>query len=235
VTTSREGTQPAVANSASDDTRRRPFLPFVEFACIVGIFVADRYLPVSKTPYLFAVGWLSLRLRGLRWGDVGFTRPRNWLVSLGFGALAGVGMEAFELFVTQPLLIRFTGRKPDFSEFVALHGNVKLLLLGLAFAWVFAGFGEEMVWRGYLMNRVAGLLGRWRGAWVFSLIVVNAAFGVAHRYQGVSGIIDEALMGGILGVMYLAARRNLTVPIVAHGVADSIDAVLFFIGHYPGT
>ena len=42
-------------------------------------------------------------------------------------------------------------------------------------------------------------------------------------------------MGIILGAIYLASRRNLTSVIVAHGVADTIDAFLFFIGHYPGT
>jgi hypothetical protein len=49
------------------------------------------------------------------------------------GVSAGLAMEALELFVTQPLLIKITGRKPDFSDFPALHGNVKLLLIGLAF------------------------------------------------------------------------------------------------------
>jgi membrane protease YdiL (CAAX protease family) len=158
------------------------------------------------------------------------------MIAIGIGVLAGAGMEALELFVTQPLLMKLTGRKPDFSDFSALHGNIKLLLLGLAFAWTLAAFGEEMVWRGYLMNRVAGFIGRSsRTAWIISLIVVNAAFGIAHRYQGITGIVDEALMGGILGLVYIASRRNLTSVIVAHGIADTVDAFLFFVGHYPGT
>jgi uncharacterized protein len=223
-------------NNASARTPRSCLLAIVELAVIVGIFVGDRYLPVSKTPYLFALGWTSLRLRGLGWHDVGLARPRNWLMAVGIGALAGLVMEALELFVTQPLLMKLTGHKPDFSDFLALHGNPKLLLLGLAFSWTLAAFGEEMVWRGYLMSRVAGLIGRSRRiAWVASLILVSAAFGVAHRYQGVTGIVDEALMGIILGMIYLASVRNLTSVIVAHGVADTIDALLFFVGHYPGT
>jgi membrane protease YdiL (CAAX protease family) len=211
-------------------------LAVIELAAIVGIFVADRFLPVSKTPYLFVLGWASLRLRGLGWKDVGLARPHHWLKSISVGVLAGVGMETLELFVSQPLLIKLTGRKPDFSDFVALRGNVELLLIGLALTWTLAAFGEEMVWRGYLMNRVAGLAGHSsRAGWIASLILVNAAFGLAHRYQGATGIFDEALMGIILGVVYLACRRNLTSAIVAHGVADTIDAFLFFIGHYPGT
>ncbi len=224
--------------SANNVSRRRwaRLLALAELAVIVGIFVCDRYLPVSKTPYLFALAWISLRLRGLGWRDVGLAPPRRWLAAIGIGVLAGAAMETLELFVTQPLLMKLTGRKPDFSDFFALHGNLKLLLVGVAFSWTLAAFGEEMVWRGYLMNRVAGLIGHSRRiAWITSLILVNAAFGVAHRYQGMTGIFDEALMGLILGLIYLASRRNLTSAIVAHGVADTVDAFLFFIGHYPGT
>lgn len=223
------------ANDRNRRVRTSRLLAIAELAVIVGIFVFERYLPISKTPYLFALGWISLRLRGLRWRDVGLARPDNWLMALCIGVLAGLGMEALELFVTQPLLMKVTGRKPDFSDFHALHGNLKLLLLGLAFSWTLAAFGEEMVWRGYLMNRLAGLINRSRLAWVTSLILVNAVFGAAHRYQGITGVLDEALMGILLGLIYLASRRNLASVIVTHGVADSADALLFFIGHYPGT
>jgi CAAX protease family protein len=86
-------------------------------------------------------------------------------------------METLELFVSQPVLTKLAGRKPDFSDFFALHGNLKLRLLALALTWTLAAFGEETVWRGYLMNRVAEFAGRSRGvAWIASLILVNAAF-----------------------------------------------------------
>ena len=215
---------------------REQLAAVLELVIIVGIFVCDRYLLISKTPYRFAVGWISLRLRGLGWRDVGLARPRSWLTAVIIGVLVGIGMETLELFVTQPLLVKLTGRKPDFTDFLALHGNLKVLLLGLVFTWTLAAFGEEMVWRGYLMNRVAGLVGRSRRvAWIISLILVNVAFGVAHRYQGLTGILDEALMGIIFALVYLASRRNLTCVIVAHGIADTIDALLFFSGRYPGT
>jgi membrane protease YdiL (CAAX protease family) len=42
-------------------------------------------------------------------------------------------------------------------------------------------------------------------------------------------------MGVILGLIYLASRRNLTIAIVAHGVGDTTDVFLFFVRRYPGT
>jgi hypothetical protein len=40
----------------------------IEFAIVAGLFVADVYHHIffSKTPYLFLLGWISLRLRGTK-------------------------------------------------------------------------------------------------------------------------------------------------------------------------
>jgi membrane protease YdiL (CAAX protease family) len=62
--------------------------------------------------------------------------------------------------------------------------------------------------------------------------VISALFGFSHYQQG--GIIEEGSDGLILGLMCLAYRRNLAIPIVAHGVCDTIDIALFFLGKYPG-
>lgn len=226
----------AAAGNPRAAWRQSKWLALAEFALVALIFLADEkhLIPVSKTPFLLILGWISLRLRGLRWRDVGLTRNRSWKFTLALGIAAGLLMEAFELFVSQPLLIRITGKQPDFSDFQSVHGNLKLVLLFIALAWALAAFGEEMVWRGYLMNRVADLGNRTRLAWTISLVVVNLVFGSAHSYQGITGIIDEGLMGVLLGLMYLGVGCNLFVPVVAHGVADTVDMLLIFFGMYPG-
>ena len=213
--------------------RQSKWLILVELAIVGLIFVADAHhlIPVSKTPFLFLLAWISLRLRGLRWRDVGLLRFSNWRTTLLLGVGGGILMELIELFLSQPLLIRLTGKQPDLSDFYALRGNLKLTGLALALTWTLAAFGEEMVWRGYLMNRVADLGNRSRLAWAASLVLVNVGFGFAHSYQGITGIIDEGFMGLLLGLLYLAT--NLSVPIVAHGVADTIDVLLLFTGKYP--
>ena len=82
-------------------------LALAEVAIVAGLFVADVYHHIffSKTPYLFFLAWASLRLRGMRWKEVGFERPRSWGRAFGVGIAVGLAMEVLELFVTQPLLI----------------------------------------------------------------------------------------------------------------------------------
>jgi uncharacterized protein len=216
--------------------RQSNWLAIAEFAMVGLIFLADEkhLVPVSKTPFLVLLGWISIRVRGLRWRSVGLTLNRGWLRTLTLGVGAGLLMEAFELFVSQPLLIRITGKQPDLSDFQAIYGNLKWTLILLALTWPLAAFGEEMVWRGYLMNRVADLGKNTRTAWIVSLIAVNMVFGYAHSYQGITGIIDEGLMGVLLGLLYLGTGCNLSVPILAHGITDTVDLLLIFFGRYPG-
>jgi hypothetical protein len=222
--------------SSTSDWRRSKWLILIELLVVTLIFVADakHYIPFSKTPFLLAFGWISLRVRKLRWADVGLSRYKNWGKTFRYGIAAGLVLEVFQLFISQPLLVRVLKKQPDLELFRALTGNVKWTLLAIAGAWTLAAFGEEMVYRGYLMNRVADLMNRTRWAWIVSLIVVHVGFGLAHSYQGITGVIDEGLAGFLFGLVYLRNGRNLAVPIIAHGLGDTIDVVLIFLGKYPG-
>jgi membrane protease YdiL (CAAX protease family) len=223
-------------NGGQAGERDSLWLALLEFAVVAGVFVADVYHHIffSKTPYLFLLGWISLRLRGLHWKDVGFARPRSWAAAVGLGILGGLCIEAIELFVTQPLLVRLIGKMPDLSGFLEVAGNLKLTLIFLLLTWTLAAFGEEMVYRGYLMNRVAGLFHGTRAGWIASLVAISVVFGSAHIGQGSTGMIENVWDGLLLGGLYLACGRNLAVPIIAHGVTDTVDILLMYVGKYPG-
>jgi membrane protease YdiL (CAAX protease family) len=97
-----------------------------------------------------------------------------------------------------------------------------------------AAFGEELVWRGYVLNRLLDLLGRTRLGWLVSVAVVSVVFGLAHAYQNWTGIIENTIDGALLAALYIYCGRNLFAPIVAHGVTDTMDSLIIFFGHYPG-
>ena len=222
--------------SPAANNRGSRWLFVVEVAVVAGIFYLDwrRVLPFSKTPFLFVLGWISLRLRGQRWKDVGFRIAPNWLMLLVIGLLVGIGMEALELFVTQPALTKVLGKGPDLSQLNSLIGNAKVLVVALVLAWVLAALGEETVYRGYLMNRIAGVVGGPNGGWMISFILATILFGFAHFPQGVTGVTENVIDGAILGLLYLATGRNLLAPIIAHGIQDTVDVLLIYSGHYPG-
>lgn len=226
-------TEPDMVLASWRDSR---WLFGLECALVALIFYADDrgWIPTSKTPELVLVGWLSLRLRKLRWRDVGLKRYRSWLTTMALGVILGAVLETFQLMIVQPFLSRLFGQEPDLALFRHLNGNLKLTLLFIGLSWTLAAFGEEMFWRGYLVNRVADLFGSARNRWAISLTLTSALFGLAHGYQGVTGWVEESLAAVMLGLIYLGSGRNLWLPIIAHGVCDTIDMVLLYFNKMPG-
>jgi CAAX protease family protein len=188
-------------------------------------------IPVDETYPILALGWLSLWLRGVGWKGVGLTRPASWGRTVALGAAVGVFLQVLSEFVTEPLLTAITHQPPDVSELKPLVGNVKLCLLYLVLVWTLAAFGEEMTYRGYVLNRAADLGGRRPWAWIAGLLFVTVLFGFGHSYQGPTGMIDTGIHGLLLGALYLASGRNLWVCIIAHGVTDTVALIAVFLGH----
>lgn len=208
----------------------------IEIAVFVAVVVADAFglVPLTQTLFLVPLIWLLLRLSGERWSEIGLARPDNFGWAIAVGVVAGVLMELFAVYVTTPLISGFFGTEPNYSEFKEIRGNLILLFIFLGLSWTLAAFGEEICFRGFLMKRIARVFGESRVAWLAALLLSSILFGWGHTEQGVSGWIQEGLSGLILGILFLSAKRNLVVPIVAHGISNTLAFILIYFGRYPG-
>lgn len=213
---------------------QRFLLPELALAATMLVAGFAGVLPFSATPFLLAFGILSLWLRGERGGSVGLRLRVPWGRTWVLGVGAGLGYQSLSIYVLEPAIARFTGRLPDVSSFAALEGNVRLLLVSLLVAWTLAAVGEEFVFRGYLLTRLAQVFGGTSRGWLAGVLLTSAAFGLGHVYQGASGVITAGLSGLVFGMLYLRAGRNLWVPMIAHGTVDTVGFTLLFWGRYPG-
>lgn len=205
----------------------------VEILLILAITIGHRVLhviPVDETLPIFLLGCASLWIRKVGWRGVGLARPASWARTIGLGVGVGVLLQVLSEYVTEPLITALTGHVADMSEFQSLVGNWKLALLYFALVWTWAAFGEELTYRGFVLNRTADLLGRTRLGWVVGLLFVTGLFGFGHSYQGLAGVLDTGIHGLIFGVVYLASGRNLWASIVAHGVCDTVAIAMVFSG-----
>jgi uncharacterized protein len=211
----------------------------LELVFVLGLWLADahRLVPLSKTPFLLLLAWASLRLRRVSWSGLGLAAPANWPRAIAIGTLTGIGIELLATFVTTPLLSSFFGADPDLSDLRPIVGNVTMLIVFLALNWTLAAFGEELAFRGYWLNRVAGVVATTRGghpSWIMSLLIVSVFFGLQHQGQGITGIVQEGFSGFLLGLIYLMTGRNLVTPMIAHGVSNTLAMVLIYFNRYPG-
>ncbi|MCB1309233.1 MAG: CPBP family intramembrane metalloprotease [Leptospiraceae bacterium] len=94
--------------------------------------------------------------------------------------------------------------------------NTDLLLLA-----ILAGWGEELLFRGFLQPLAADYTGP-----IVAIIVTNILFGLAHLITPAYAII-AALVGAYLGWLMLRFD-NLAVPIIIHALYDYC-ALLFFL------
>jgi membrane protease YdiL (CAAX protease family) len=198
-------------------------------ALVVGANVFN-VVPITETPWLVMLGWLSLRRRGLRWQTLGLQRPRNWVTTIIVALTAGIGLQLISEFITEPIIEHLTGEVPDLSSFRSLVGNLPAALGWLVLVWTLAAFGEEMAYRGYVLERAAALGRHSPRAYIISVVLVSLLFGLGHFYQGVAGVWGSGFSGLYFGALYLAGGRNLWLPILAHGFSDTIGLVLVYFG-----
>jgi membrane protease YdiL (CAAX protease family) len=187
---------------------------------------------VLRNPSLLLLifGWLSLWVRRMGWRQVGLARPAHWPATVLAAIIIGVAYNALDIRVLLPLLHRLTGEPLELGQFNSMQGDLGALLLSLALIWPLAAFGEEMAYRGYALNRLADAFGRAAASWAVNAVLVGLAFGLAHRSEGFTGILDNVLAGLLFSALYLVWRRNLWLPILVHGVVDTSSIVLLYLG-----
>jgi len=196
-------------------------------------------LPLFKQNYILFLLTLTvlawLKLRGDTWASIGL-RELRWR-HVGLGLALFVFVVLYSAFAQAPLdrfIGELTGAGPNKAAayFKPLEGNLQLFLFLLPITWLFAGFGEEVLYRGYLMTRMAQFMGETRTAWFIALIAQSILFGIAHAYQGPPGIVGTAIIGFFMGAGTLIWGRNLWPAIIAHALIDTLGFTLLYLGRY---
>jgi len=111
-----------------------------------------------------------------------------------------------------------------------IKGHLKLVLVYLPVIWGFAAFGEEIAYRGYLLNRGAESVSGTKPAWWAAVLVSAVLFGFGHYYKGPSGVVDSTFAGLVLGTVYLLSGRNLWTAVLAHGFIDTAGLIGVYLG-----
>lgn len=183
---------------------------------------------------MLAMVWLGLRLRGQGWSHFGLTFGFDGRRSVLRTVLKSllvflVAVAAFVLGSIVMANIVGVPESADMSRFNYLRGNLPLLILALAAVYVVSSFGEEVIYRAFIINRVAEMGAGARRAWWAAVAVSAVVFGLVHFDWGPMGIVQTAFMGLALGIAYLRVRRRLWVLILAHAYMDTILLVQMYL------
>ncbi len=184
--------------------------------------------------YLFSilVASVILKRNGTGWREIGMARPKNLFrtILLGFGTAVAALLMILVLTTIATNLPGSEVAKADMSRFNPLEGNLPFLITSVVLAWTAVAFGEEMIYRAFLINQLGILFQSKRLRWTLSLIFSSIFFGLVHFYQGPPGIVLTGLTGLLFGLIYLKSNRNLWMIIIAHGLMNTFTFVLVFLG-----
>ena len=157
--------------------------------------------------------------RGGTLADLGFRAPRR---------LATVPLWAFGILVVfvvaqnaVPLMLApfFDLPQPDMSRYDVIRGDPRAALLFAVLLPLAAAVPEEILYRGFLIERLTNLFGGANYAVVFAVVVQALVFGSVHFQWGPGGILVASIMGAVWGFAYLLCGRNLWIVIIAHSLA----------------
>ena len=121
----------------------------------------------------------------------------------------------------------------DIAAYSRIQGNPVELAKILTIVWTTAAIGEELLFRGFLQDRIHAVLGPGRRSAVAVVLLQAVIFGVAHSYLGLRGILTAMLVGVIFGTWFLLRGRNLWSLILAHGLIDTITMTALYAGVVP--
>lgn len=171
---------------------------------------------------------LVLHWRGESWRGLGLRKPTNWrrfLRHVIVGMLAVVSAAyVIRHVVIAPLHLRGSLRVAYLPR---LQNNATALARLLVLVLLGVGLNEELLFRGFLQSRLAMAFAGTSGHFA-AVVVTGAIFGVAHFAWGPANMVYAALLGMLLGGIYLWADGNLWVPVILHSLFDVTRAIQWF-------
>ena len=201
----------------------KPYMPILVIVLATLLAQLDR-----NYGYFFGIGVVLLILWGGRWqwADFGFATRLNAKTIL-LALFWTVVFFALDTCI-QPIIEQNFG-KADLSSIDSVRGDFLNYFILMLIVWVFAAFGEELLFRGYYMKRLAELLGNSNVAWVVAAIIMSIYFGVSHSYQGASGMIAVGISGFCMALLFVTNRKNLALVVLVHGFLDTIGLTLIYL------
>jgi membrane protease YdiL (CAAX protease family) len=172
--------------------------------------------------------WTGIKLRREKLSDFGLTfkslslreAVKIFLLSIMVLALALVGF-----MIGSIIMANITGipeTSADMSGYDYFKGNIGMLILTLGGVYIASSFGEEVIYRAFLINRISELGQKTKNATIIAVILSSIIFGLIHYDWGPMGIVQTGFMGLVLGICYVKLKKRLWILILAHAYMDTI-------------
>jgi uncharacterized protein len=200
---------------------------FTRFLLYPALSVPDNAPMLLRPIAGFLAAWWLLHRAGQHCPQLGLARPRSLLWLLIACVLLYAVMSATARWLVPPLA-RALGAQgsPQFLAYIA--GNTIAFAGWIAIGWLVGGLIEELLFRGFLLDRVSQLAGGGAIGAAAGIVAQALLFGALHLYQGSTGFVFTGLFALVYGVAFIVLGRNLWPLILVHGAWNSVAITGFY-------
>ena len=194
---------------------------FTRFLLYPQLGVPDNAPMLLRPVAGFLLAWYLLHAAGERWSALGLARPRNLALALVFTFALYAVIHLASVHVV-PHLARAFSAAPSPPFLAYIRGNTVAFVGWVAIAWIVGGLVEELLFRGFLLDRISALAGRGMPGLACGVAGQAVLFGLLHLYQGAFGFVFAGFFALIYGIAYLLLGRNLWPLILVHGAWNTV-------------
>lgn len=214
-------------------TLKQIVIPLVTLAIICFMYFG----PITRTPFeniiisIIIIIANYIEYKGKPFSALGFQRAKfNSKNLLVLAPLVAIGLFAFYVIAVVPGIEMLTGVPIDYSSMSQLEGNLQVTIVWLLLVWATAGFGEEIIFRGYFMRQFVKFFGDSKISLAINILIFCSLFGYMHMQQGITGQLVAASTGALLSIIFYMRKYDLWFMIMLHGFFNTLGILSFYFG-----
>lgn len=214
-------------------TLRQTLIPLITIAIICFLWFGPIRLSYIENVVISILIIIAnyIEYKGKPFSALGFQRENFTVKNIAVNApLVALGLFAFYVFALVPAITKLTGVPIDYSSFDSLKGNLPACLIAILVVWATAGFGEEIIFRGYFMRQFVKFFGESKVSMVLNIVLLACFFGFMHSYQGITGQLVAGSVGALLALIFYLRKYDLWFIVAVHGFFDTIALICIYFG-----
>jgi membrane protease YdiL (CAAX protease family) len=194
----------------------------------VMLFPHYGHLPMYAYPFVvLGVIWIYLNLNGESFNSIGFRFSDLKWRAFYVGGVIGLLYAAFHFWVLGPFITHLGFKSANLSDFNFIrHHFINYLLLLLLAAFLVIPY-EEIVFRGFIFNRVKVMF---KKSFLISGIITSVLFALYHWQEGVGAVIAIFIFALFITWLYKVFKGNLWYLIFFHLAYDVFMLTIILLG-----
>jgi uncharacterized protein len=193
----------------------------------VMLFPHYAHLPMYAYPFVvLGVIWIYLNFNKESFASIGFRFADLKWRAFYIGGAIGLVYAAFNYWILGPFIIHLGFKSANLSDFDFIrHHFVNYIFLLLLAAFLVVPY-EEIVFRGFIFNRVRVMFGK---SFLISGIITSILFALYHWQEGWGAVIAIFIFALFIAWLYKVFKGNLWYLIFFHLLYDTFMLTMILL------